>query len=171
MKQGIFLGLMVFLLVFISGCTGQTTVQNLDHITILYSANLENGTLVDDNNGRAFKFIVGSDQVIKGLSYGVLDMKVGETKTFVVSPKEGYGEYLPELVRVELITDLMDSNITPKKGSEIYAVLGENKVKGIVSDMNQTHATIDFNHALAGKPLIFKIEVVSIDQKSGSVFE
>lgn len=39
-----------------------------------------------------YNFTVGSQSVIEGFSEGVIGMKVGETKTFVVTPDQGYGE-------------------------------------------------------------------------------
>ena len=44
----------------------------------------------------------------------------------------------------------------------MYSTLNENVVRGVITENNGTHVTVDFNHPLAGKTLIFKIKVVDI---------
>ncbi|MBM2818177.1 MAG: peptidylprolyl isomerase [Parcubacteria group bacterium] len=64
-----------------------------DVVTIHYTGTLENGTKFDSSldRGQPFEFTLGVGQVIKGFDKGILGMKVGEKKTIVISPEDGYG--------------------------------------------------------------------------------
>jgi len=64
-----------------------------DIVTIHYTGTLENGTKFDSSldRGQPFEFTLGVGQVIKGFDNGILGMKVGEKKTIVISPEDGYG--------------------------------------------------------------------------------
>lgn len=97
-----------------SGCAGQKTVKSGNNITVDYIGRIQDGKVFDtsietvakDNNlfmsGRDYKpyeFTVGKEEVIKGLDEGVVGMKVGETKTLIISPEKAYGQIKPELVQ------------------------------------------------------------------------
>lgn len=84
--------LYVFLVLICAGCINSGGVAAGDTVSVYYTLTVE-GDVVDSNAGKQpFTFIVGSGQVIPGFDIGVIGMKVGEEKTFTVSPKEGYGE-------------------------------------------------------------------------------
>ena len=64
-----------------------------DVVTIHYTGTLENGTKFDSSldRGQPFEFTLGVGQVIKGFDNGILGMKIGEKKTIVINPEDGYG--------------------------------------------------------------------------------
>jgi FKBP-type peptidyl-prolyl cis-trans isomerase len=56
-------------------------------VTVDYEGTLEDGTVFD--SGRGVTFALG--EVIPGFQTGIAGMRVGETKTLVIPPEEGYG--------------------------------------------------------------------------------
>lgn len=59
-----------------------------------YQGELENGTVVDksyETHPEGFKFILGSDHVIKGWEEGISTMKLGEKADLYIEPEYGYG--------------------------------------------------------------------------------
>jgi len=66
-----------------------------------FSGWLDDGTQFDDTRkrGKAFGFVVGSGQVIKGWDEAVRSMRVGGKRRLVVPPQIGYGANgVPNLV-------------------------------------------------------------------------
>lgn len=102
-------------------------------------------------------FTVGAGQMIKGFDEGVVGMKVGEEKTLEIPPEEAYGEYMEEYVR-ELPRNAV--NFTPETGMQLAT---ENGLRGKVTEVGEENFVVDFNHELAGKTLIFKIKVISLE--------
>jgi len=85
-------------------------------------------------------------------------MKEGEEKTLRIPPQDAYGEYKNYLVQ-EIPLSRLELQTPPEPGTKIITPTGS-EVK--VLNSTETSATLDFNHELAGKPLILEIKLVSI---------
>lgn len=147
-------------------------VEKGDTISVDYIGKLEDGTVFDTsvkeaaieagiyNQMRDYQpltFTVGAGQMIKGFDEGVVGMKVGEEKSLEISPEEAYGEYDEEFLK-ELPVDAV--SFTPEVGMQLAT---ETNLTGVVTAVNEKSFIIDFNHQLAGKTLIFKVKVVSLE--------
>ena len=155
--------LLLALAVIVLGCTAKTA-KNGDNVSVLYSVQDEMGTLIDNNNNNPLIFTIGSGQVIPGFNYAVLGMHIGESKRVVVPPEEAYGEHMPEKVISVALEELEKNEVDPVVGHVIYTVLNNRRLEGVITDVNSTHALIDFNPALAGKTLTFDIQLVKINK-------
>jgi FKBP-type peptidyl-prolyl cis-trans isomerase len=82
--------------------TGDTTqtgqvAKTGDTVAMNYTGRLQDGTVFDSNVDPKFKhvepfvFTLGAGQVIAGWDKGIVGMKVGEKKTLVILPADGYG--------------------------------------------------------------------------------
>jgi len=167
-----------------SGCTDSGSkggdsraVKSGDSVKVDYTGKLEDGTVFDTSKedvakqagiyveGRDYtplNFVVGSGQVIPGFDEGVIGMKVGEEKTLTIPPDKAYGEYEEARVLAVPIEELNLTNRSqiPAVGQTLRDMYG-NQYK--VTDVNDTHITLDANHELAGKTLIFDIKLISIE--------
>ena len=97
--------------------------------------------------------------MIKGFDAAVIGMQQGEKKTVTLPPEEAYG--MPDPANVFELPLSSIPNGT-KVGDKLYAANGQQVT--IIAVTNET-ATIDANHFLAGKTLIFDIELVNITKK------
>ena len=68
-----------------------------DTVAMNYTGDLADGTVFDSNvdpkfgHVKPFVFTLGAGQVITGWDKGIVGMKVGEKKTLVYPPADGYG--------------------------------------------------------------------------------
>ncbi|MGK7346380.1 MAG: FKBP-type peptidyl-prolyl cis-trans isomerase [Candidatus Nitrospinota bacterium M3_3B_026] len=134
-------------------------VDKGDKVSIHYSGRLENDMVFDTTEGKdPFQFDAGSPEVIKGVSDAVIGMAVGDKKTVEVHPEDAYGEYDERLV-LEAPKEKIPENV--KEG----AVLSnpETGQTWIVRELKDDTAVLDGNHVLAGKKLIFDIELVAVE--------
>lgn len=121
------------------------------------------GKVVDSSKGRGpLQFKVGSHEVVPGFEKSVMGMKVGEKKSFKVSPEDGYGAQNPKAIqnvpRKELPADL-----TPKAGMTLYAQAKNGQRFPVrIMEVRKDDVVMDFNHPLAGKTLDFDVEVLDI---------
>ena len=128
-----------------------------DNVSVYYTGAFTNGTVFSSNfGGQPLNFTVGAGQLIPGFDQGVIGMKVGENKTLTLPPAEAYGEVNASLFVSFPINAF--GNSTPFVGRQV----SDGRSTGIVTAVNATNATIDFNPPLAGDTLIFKVEVVKI---------
>ena len=122
------------------------------------------GTVVDSSKGREpLEFKAGSHQMIPGFEKAVMGMKVGEKKSFKVSPADGYGMEDPRAIQ-EIPKNQLPAGITPKAGMTLYAQskTGQ-RIPVRVVDVKKDVVVMNFNHPLAGKTLNFDVEVVEIN--------
>jgi peptidylprolyl isomerase len=122
------------------------------------------GEVADSSKERdPMEFEVGSGKVIPGFEKAIMDMKVGEKKSFEVSPEDGYGTEDPD--NYQLVSR---ANLPPDLELEVGMVLYANGMQGgpvpaKIAEIREDAVVMNFNHPLAGKTLEFEVEIVSID--------
>jgi peptidylprolyl isomerase len=153
-------GLLIF-----TGCGGnEQVVKNGDNISVNYTGSLQDGTVFDTSIGKTpLTFTVGAGQMISGFDKAVVGMKVGEKKTVTLAPEEAYGEHRADLV-LTLGRDKFSSipNLSIGLKVQMHNSSGQAFTATIVA-IDASTVTIDANPELAGKTLIFEIEIVSIN--------
>ena len=108
------------------------------------------------NEGLAFQ--VGAGQMIAGFDKAVEWMQIGQTKTIHIEAAEAYGERSEKnLIKVPK-AQIPDSDQL-KKWMKVYASIGQ---PFTVYEVSDKEVTLDANHELAGKKLIFDITVTDI---------
>ena len=72
--------------------TGESPKQG-QNVTVHYTGTLENGTKFDSSfdSGQPYTFRIGTGKVIKGWDEGIMTMKVGGKRRFIIPPSLGYG--------------------------------------------------------------------------------
>ncbi|HEY8735311.1 MAG TPA: peptidylprolyl isomerase [Puia sp.] len=138
-------------------------VQSGDTIKIHYHVRLSDGTTFDSSEGRSpLEFTVGSGSVIKGFDEGVQGMTVGEKKTIEIPFLQAYGPEDPSMI-IEFPIDRLPQELEPEIGMQ----LNMNNEEGqqfpvVITDITDENIVLNANHPLAGKDLIFDLELVEI---------
>lgn len=118
--------------------------------------------VVDTNvDGQPLEFIVGANQIIPGLESKLVGLNKDDKSDIIVAPEDGYGVYNDEAVQTLPKEQFVDVELT--KGMTLYGS-GENgeTVQVVVKDFNDEEVTIDYNHPLAGKTLMFTVQILDI---------
>lgn len=138
-------------------------VKTGDTVRIHYTGTLTDGTVFDSSSGRdPLEFIVGSGQIIGGLDKALPGMQVGEKKTVPVPCVEAYGESNPE-ARQSIPRNEIPAHIPLELGTQLQVQTQTGQtMMVVVAEVTDTEVTLDANHPLAGKDLIFDIELVAI---------
>ena len=110
--------------------------------------------------------IVGGGFILRGLDDALRDMKVGERKTFEVTPERAFGERKDEMVKPIPAARFKEQNIEPFPG----AVINIGELRGRIVSVDGGRVKVDFNHPLAGKTLVYDLEVkASVDKQDEKV--
>jgi len=132
-------------------------------IKIHYHGRLSDGTVFDSSNGRSpLEFKVGAGSVIKGFDDGVKGMSVGDKKTIEIPFPEAYGPEDPSMI-IEFPKRQLPEDLHPEIGMQ----LNMNNASGeqfpvVVTEVNEDSIILNANHPLAGKDLIFDLELMEI---------
>jgi peptidylprolyl isomerase len=141
-----------------------SVAKNGDNVTVHYTGKLTTGEQFDSSAGREpLGFTVGAGQMIKGFDAAVPGMAIGDKKTITIVAAEAYGETNPEA-----IIQFPKTNVPPDMVLEPGMPLtltdqNGHPVQVVVVEVQEDIIILDANHELAGKDLVFDIELVSIN--------
>jgi len=132
-------------------------------VSVNYTGRLEDGTFFDSslNEGREpLNITVGNGELIKGFEDGLIDMSEGDKKTVTITSENAYGEYRGELIS-DIKLDMLPTDV--KVGDELIGESDMGPIRVKVMEIGDGVASLDANHPLAGKTLIFDLEVLSVN--------
>jgi peptidylprolyl isomerase len=130
-------------------------------VEVHYTGKLTNDEVFDSSEGKEpLKFEVGSGQIIPGFENAILGKNVGDKVTVSIDPTQAYGDVREDLL-VKVPFDKMPGEV--EVGQTLQADSGQGQpVMVVVEQVNEDHVVINGNHPLAGKELVFDIEIVSV---------
>ncbi|HET6515260.1 MAG TPA: peptidylprolyl isomerase [Thermodesulfovibrionales bacterium] len=140
-----------------------TAVKEGDTIRIEYIGKLEDGTIFDSSAAdRPLEFTVGEGEVVAGLEKGVIGMTTGESRSIRIGMEQAYGPHRKERV-CELDKKRVPEGFHPEVGKQLQLYRADGlPVMGTVIKISETSFTMDYNHPLAGKTLIFDTTLLEI---------
>ncbi len=128
-------------------------------VKVHYTGKLEDNQVFDSSNGKEpIEFLVGSQQVIEGFESAVLGLNKGDKTTVNIPADKAYGELREDLL-ITVPKNQVPSDV--QVGAQLQGI-GQNgePFNVTVKNINESEVVLDANHPLAGKNLIFEIEVV-----------
>ena len=138
-----------------------STVKKGDKVKILYTGLLEDKSIFDQSEqNEPLEFVAGTNEILPGISNGVIGMAVGDKKTLVLTPEEAYGPRLSGLEQEVPVEQLPDD---VKVGDLLSADIQGEQVILAVTQIQGNVAVVDANHPLAGHTLTFNIELVGLE--------
>ena len=140
-----------------------STAKQGDTVHVHYKGSLEDGQVFDTSEGRdPLSFTIGGGQVIPGFEEAVVGMSLNEKKNVMIPVDKAYGPRNEELV-LTVPTEQVPPDINPEVGQKLQ-MQGPNNQPVIVevTEVVEEHIKLDANPPLAGKDLVFDIELVEI---------
>ena len=139
------------------------TIGPDSEVSMNFTLSLKDGTIADASEpGTPFTFKMGDGSLISGLEFALIGLKVGDKQTLEIGPQDAFGfsdqENIHQIPRSEFAADLpLDYgtiiSFTTPNGTEI---------PGTILGVEGEEVKVDFNHPLAGLPVIFSVEILDI---------
>ena len=138
-----------------------STIKSGDNVTVNYTGRLEDGTVFDSslNEGRTpLVAKLGEGQLIPGFEEGLIGLSSGEKRTVEIEPENAYGQHNPMMIQ-----EIEKTNVPEgvQVGDTLQGMNQYGPSNVTVSEVKEETVVLDMNHPLAGKKLIFDLEVVS----------
>ena len=124
----------------------------------------EHGVYVEEREYGPMWARIGVGEIIPGLDEALIGMEPGERKTIIVPPEKAYGMPNPELVIKVPVKEFTRAGLEPQEGLYVMTDSGIAKIL----EVNDSLVSLDFNHPLAGKTLIFEVEVIEVKKSEES---
>ena len=138
-------------------------VETNSTVILNYTGKLEDGSVFDSSlvEGREpLKATLGKNELIGGFENGLVGMSIGEKKTVEIDPENAYGEILDHLIQ-EVDKTQMPGDV--EVGTALQAQTQMGPVNFVVKEVKEGTVILDANHPLAGKKLIFDLEVLEVE--------
>jgi FKBP-type peptidyl-prolyl cis-trans isomerase 2 len=135
-----------------------------DAVSVHYTGRLEDGSVFDSSVSRSpLSFTLGDGNMIKGFDAAVYGMVIGDKKTVTIPAVEAYGERRQDMM-IDIPLNEVPEHIQPEIGLQLTLQgAGGQPVPVTVVEVTEEKIVLDANHELAGKDLIFDIELVEIN--------
>lgn len=129
-------------------------MQNNDFIILRYSGKVkETGQEFDKSEDTPI--IVGANYTIRGIEDVLKEMNVGEKRAIEITPEKGFGEKDQKLIKLIPISEFRNQKTKPIPGM----IVSIENTRGRILSSSGGRVKVDFNHPLAGKNLIYVLEV------------
>lgn len=140
-------------------------VKKGDKVKVDYEGRLKDGTVFDssEKHEQKLEFEVGASQVIKGFENAVIGMEKGQMKEIIIPVAEAYGDVNPQLIK-KILKEQLPKDQEPQVGMVLVIKTPEGQqIPARITKVDEKDITVDLNHPLAGKELIFKITVLEVN--------
>jgi FKBP-type peptidyl-prolyl cis-trans isomerase SlpA len=104
---------------------------------------------------------LGAGEMLPAIERLIVGLPVGGRQAFDLAAEEAFGPHRPELVERVRREHMPSQEIEAMSVMEFVAPDGS-RYAGLVREINDAFALVDFNHPLAGKPIRFEVEIVGV---------
>jgi FKBP-type peptidyl-prolyl cis-trans isomerase SlyD len=130
-------------------------------VTFHYTLKDTDGHVIDQSEADdPLEYLHGRGQIIPGLEKELEGRSAGDEAEIEVAAAQAYGEHHEELI-MSVPREAFD--FEPQPGSVVQANSKDGRVQHlIVLETDAESVTLDGNHPLAGKDLVFEVNVVGV---------
>jgi FKBP-type peptidyl-prolyl cis-trans isomerase SlpA len=130
-----------------------------------YALRLADGTLADSSfDDEPVSFVVGDGALDKGLELALIGLRAGDRQVLTLMPGQAFG-VRDEAALQWVGRDRFPADMQLEKG-QIIGFSGEQgaaDVAGAVIEIEEDRVRVDFNHPLAGREIVFEVEILSVE--------
>ncbi len=134
---------------------GSDQIMEGSKVTLQYVATTPGSIAID--YGNVSEFVQGRHEIFPALEREVVGMKPGEEKKVTLSPEEAFGPH-DDRKTLKIPKQLLP--LGTKAGDVLRNDAGE---LATVAEVADTLAVLDYNHPLAGKPLVVKLKILKVE--------
>lgn len=135
-------------------------------VSMHFSLGLTNHEIVDSNfGGQAATFEVGDGNLLAGFESVIFGLRPGQKQTFTLAPEKAFGVIKKDNIhpypRYQFPADL-----SMQKGLMLsFTDAANNAQAGVIIDFDADKVMVDFNHPLAGREIVFRVEILAVEPK------
>ena len=137
-------------------------IKQVSKVKAHYTGRLNDNDVFDTSlqEGRdPLEFTIGDGALLPAFESAVMGLVAGDKKTFELNSEDAYGPY-----RDDLQITVPKSNVPQgvEVGQSLQGNFNNEIITFMVRQVNEDNVIVDANHPLAGKALIFDVEILDI---------
>lgn len=144
-------------------------IQPGSRVRLHLAIRLADGTVAESTfDDEPLELVIGDGTLVQGLEVALYGMCAGQRQTLTLAPVQAYGERDAEAVGW-LPRAQFPAEMKLQPGALVgFTGPGNEEVAALVIAVEGDRVQIDFNHPLAGKPIIFESEILSVEPPAES---
>lgn len=144
-------------------------VQPGDTLTLHFALRVKGGGEVDSSfDDTPVTLTLGDGTLTPNLEQWLIGIAPGERHVFLLEPWQAFGEHNPALLQALPLSDF-PPDAPPQADSVVeFSLPNGTTLAGRIQTLTDTHASVNFNHLLAGLPIEFEVKVVEICRQPGN---
>ena len=139
-------------------------IQPGSRVCLHLALKLADGTVAESTfEGEPLECVIGDGTLVYGLELALYGMRPGQRQTLTLHPDQAYGAHDAEAVGW-MPREQFPADMVLQPGT-LVGFVGPNdeEVAALVLAVEAERVQIDLNHPLAGKPIIFESEILSVE--------
>jgi len=144
---------------------------NMNSLVLLhYSLAYTEGTLIESSfDEEPVQIEMGQDDLTEGMELAIFGLEEGDEQTITLTPEQTFGFRDEDNIHDMPISDFPeDLQPTPGLAFSFETPDGE-EIPGTVLKIEGDNVEVDFNHPLAGQNLVFRVEILGINNSHAQI--
>jgi len=132
-------------------------------VKVHYTGKLKDGSVFDSSEGREpLEFTIGAGMMISGFEKAVTGLQEGDKTVAELKPADAYGDLRDDLV-FDFPKEKIPEDMKPEEGMQLTMTQQDGRQFPVtIQEVKDDAVVLDANHPLAGKDLIFEIEMMEV---------
>ncbi len=143
-----------------------TRIAAGSQVSLHFSVALENGIEIDNTRSypEPVSLVIGDGNLLEGFEKALLGLRAGDRRTVHLPPEDAFGPWNPENVQsFDTVQFVKAGDATPEIGTMMeFQDKGGGTLAGVVKAVNDDKVEVDFNHPLAGRNVVFEVEIAKV---------
>lgn len=133
-------------------------------VTLNFSLKFADGQVVDTTFDKEPATLeIGDDNLPENFEAYLIGLKAGSRDSFEVPPEKGFGQRNPNNVQTFKRHDFSADMVLEPGVMISFADARQQELPGVISRVEGDEVEVDFNHPLAGRTLIFEVEIIDVE--------
>ena len=133
-------------------------------VTLHFALKFTDGEVIDstfDKDPAALE--IGDENLPENFEAYLMGLKAGDRETFEVPPEKAFGQHNPSNVQTFKRHEFSADMVLEPGVMISFADARQSELPGVVSRVEGDQVDVDFNHPLAGRTLMFEVEIIDVE--------
>ncbi len=143
-----------------------TRIAQGSQVALHFSVALENGVEIDNTRGypEPVSLVIGDGNLLEGFEKALFGLRAGDRRTVHLPPEDAFGPWNPDNVQLfDTVQFVKTGEGRPEVGTMMeFQDKGGGTLAGVVKSVNDDKVEVDFNHPLAGRNVVFEVEIAKV---------
>ncbi len=138
-------------------------------VTLYFTIKLASGETIDSTRDKPAIFIVGDGNLLPGFEKALFGLKAGSSALLDIAAEDAFGATNQDNLQMMRRSDFGHDMALSEGLIVSFADKQDAELPGVVRRILGDVIEVDFNHPLAGRDIIFEVEIITVEQITNEI--